>query len=110
MEWMIYGANGYTGRLMVEEAVRRGLRPVLAGRSRAAIEQLATEFGLPALVFGLESPDAVADRVLAGIAAGRFLILPTTHEPLRWRLKRFLPEWYFRMLLKRTGELSLGAK
>ena len=38
MEWMIYGANGYTGQLMVEEAVRRGLRPVLAGRSREAIE------------------------------------------------------------------------
>ena len=41
MEWMIYGANGYTGRLMVEEAVRRGLRPMLAGRNAAAIEPLA---------------------------------------------------------------------
>ncbi|GAB3005889.1 hypothetical protein GCM10010960_17140 [Arenimonas maotaiensis] len=60
MEWMIYGANGYTGRLMVEDAVRRGLRPVLAGRSRAAIEQLAVEFGLPARVFGLDRPEAVA--------------------------------------------------
>mgnify|MGYP000143272208 CR=1 FL=1 len=26
MSWMIYGANGYTGRLTAEEAVRRGLR------------------------------------------------------------------------------------
>lgn len=57
-----------------------------------------------------DSLDAVADRVVAGIAAGRFLILPTKHEPMRWRLKRFLPERYFRMLLKYTGEHSLGAK
>ena len=31
--WMIYGANGYTGPLLAEEAVRRGHRPILAGRS-----------------------------------------------------------------------------
>ena len=60
MEWMIYGANGYTGALMVEEAVRRGLRPVLAGRSREAIEPLAQKYGLPARVFGLDKPQAVA--------------------------------------------------
>jgi short subunit dehydrogenase-like uncharacterized protein len=36
---LIYGANGYTGRLVVEEAVRRGLRPVLAGRDHAAIRR-----------------------------------------------------------------------
>lgn len=60
MEWMIYGANGYTGVLMVEEAVRRGLRPVLAGRSREAIEPLARQYGLPARVFALDKPDAVA--------------------------------------------------
>ena len=29
--WMIYGANGYTGRLIAEEGVRRGLRH--AGRT-----------------------------------------------------------------------------
>ena len=33
---LIYGANGYTGTLIAEEAVRRGLRPVLAGRNRAS--------------------------------------------------------------------------
>jgi short subunit dehydrogenase-like uncharacterized protein len=60
MDWMIYGANGYTGQLMVEEAVRRGLRPVLGARSRAAIEPLAQRFGLSARVFSLDEPDAVA--------------------------------------------------
>jgi short subunit dehydrogenase-like uncharacterized protein len=27
--WMIYGANGYTGELIAREATARGLRPIL---------------------------------------------------------------------------------
>ena len=38
MKWMIYGANGYTGELIARDAVKRGLRPVLAGRSRDKVE------------------------------------------------------------------------
>lgn len=34
---MIYGAYGYTGKLMVHEAIRRGLKPVIAGRSEAKL-------------------------------------------------------------------------
>ena len=40
-QWMIYGANGYTGRLVAAEARRQGLRPVLAGRRAGPIEALA---------------------------------------------------------------------
>jgi short subunit dehydrogenase-like uncharacterized protein len=36
--WMIYGANGYTGRLIAEEAVLQGLRPILAGRNKKKIK------------------------------------------------------------------------
>ena len=39
--WLIYGANGYTGELIAREAARRGLKPILAGRNRTAIETLA---------------------------------------------------------------------
>ena len=53
-KWMIYGANGYTGRLVAAEAVRRGLRPTLAGRSAEPIERLARELGCPSRVFALE--------------------------------------------------------
>lgn len=53
-KWMIYGAYGYTGELIAREAVKRGLRPVLAGRSRERIEALARELGLEARVFGLD--------------------------------------------------------
>lgn len=42
--------------------------------------------------------DEVADRVVAAVERGGFMILPTRREPLRWRLKRWFPEWYFRRL------------
>jgi short subunit dehydrogenase-like uncharacterized protein len=61
--WMIYGANGYTGRLVAAEAVRRGLRPVLAGRNREAVESLAAELGLEARVFDLANAGIVAARL-----------------------------------------------
>ena len=41
--WMIYGANGYTGELIAREAASRGLKPVLAGRTAAKVEQLAAK-------------------------------------------------------------------
>ncbi len=59
MEWMIYGANGYTGAMVVEEAVRRGLRPVLAGRSAASLEAIAGKHGLPVRAFALDNPQAL---------------------------------------------------
>ena len=32
-KWMIYGANGYTGRIVIDEAIKKNLKPILAGRS-----------------------------------------------------------------------------
>ena len=52
-DWMIYGANGYTGHLVAAEARRRGLNPVLAGRRADPIGKLATELGLSTRVFDL---------------------------------------------------------
>lgn len=61
MEWVIYGANGYTGELIAREAVRRGLKPVLAGRNAGKIAPLAAELGLECRHFGLENPATVVD-------------------------------------------------
>jgi NAD(P)-dependent dehydrogenase (short-subunit alcohol dehydrogenase family) len=44
--------------------------------------------------------DSVADAVYAQVQRGTFLILPTRREPMRWRLKRWFPQVYFRKLLK----------
>lgn len=61
--WMIYGANGYTGRLIAEEAVRRGQRPVLAGRRREAIESLAARLDCTSRCFDLTDVDQVAQQL-----------------------------------------------
>jgi short subunit dehydrogenase-like uncharacterized protein len=53
---LIYGATGFTGRLVAEEAARQGLRPVLAARSRKELERLAKKLGLPWRNFGLDEP------------------------------------------------------
>lgn len=66
--WILYGANGYTGELCAREAVRRGMRPVLAGRRREPVEALANELGLEAQVFGLDD-GAVLREKLEGAAA-----------------------------------------
>lgn len=65
---MIYGANGYTGRLIVEEAVRRGMTPVLAGRNAGAIRSLAEESHCASRVFALDDVSEISAQ-LAGIEA-----------------------------------------
>lgn len=67
-EWMIYGANGYTGALIAREAKQRGLTPVLAGRS-AGVKTLADELGLASKTFNVDAPD------LAQQIAGMKLVL-----------------------------------
>ncbi|WP_433871926.1 saccharopine dehydrogenase family protein [Saccharopolyspora sp. CA-218241] len=63
MAWMIYGASGYTGRLIAELAVRRGERPVLAGRDAGKVAAFATPRGLPYRTFDLGDPDVVAEAL-----------------------------------------------
>src|SRR5215471_6411991 len=46
LNWMLYGAYGLTGRLIVDEALRRGHRPILAGRDAAKLQQLQRVTGL----------------------------------------------------------------
>jgi short subunit dehydrogenase-like uncharacterized protein len=69
-DWVLYGANGYTGELIAEEAKRRGLAPILAGRREAAIRPLAERLGFPWRVFGGEGLEPAAlRRGLEGAAA-----------------------------------------
>jgi short subunit dehydrogenase-like uncharacterized protein len=52
--FLIYGANGYTGELITRYAVERGLRPIIAGRNENAIKSLAEKLGLEYRVFSLD--------------------------------------------------------
>jgi len=67
-DWLLYGANGYTGELIAREAVRRGMRPILAGRSKAKIERLAAELDCRCAVYDLDDHTALVAS-LANVGA-----------------------------------------
>jgi len=77
LPWLIYGATGTTGRLVVASALAHGQRPILAGRDAAAVRALADHHGLEAAVVslddhaGLEAVLRRSSRVLH--AAGPFV-------------------------------------
>ena len=74
--WMIYGATGYTGRLIAIEALKRGLKPTLAGRNAEKVSAMAEEFGLPWSAFSVDDEAAVQialkDKALLLSVAGPF--------------------------------------
>lgn len=53
--WMIYGASGYSGRLIALEARKRGYKPLLAGRDSEKLRAISNKLNLPFRVFDLES-------------------------------------------------------
>jgi short subunit dehydrogenase-like uncharacterized protein len=81
--WLIYGAYGFTGRLIVEEALRRGHRPALAGRSAKKLIPLAESSGLDHRVFDLDDLQAVVrairDYALVLHCAGPYVL---TADPM----------------------------
>lgn len=66
--WLLYGANGFTGRLIAAEAAELGLAPVLAGRSEQAVREVAEPLGFEWRVFRLDDPVGLA-RGLEGVEA-----------------------------------------
>ena len=63
MSFLLYGANGYTGRLILELALAKGLKPVIAGRNETVMQQMSVETGLDYKAFGLENIDEVAEHL-----------------------------------------------
>jgi NAD(P)-dependent dehydrogenase (short-subunit alcohol dehydrogenase family) len=55
-----------------------------------------------------DTVDSVADRVHAQAEAGRFLIIPTRDEPMRWRVKRWFPGLYYRLLKRKYARMTAG--
>lgn len=62
-DWLLYGAYGYTGRLIAQAAVERGERPVLAGRDGERTRALAADLGLESRVFPMDNPAALRDAL-----------------------------------------------
>ena len=64
---VVFGATGYTGRLVVESLVEAGVRPVLASRSADRLAALAAESGgLETVVADVGRPASVRDLVSTG--------------------------------------------
>jgi short subunit dehydrogenase-like uncharacterized protein len=57
--FLLYGANGYTGELIVRYAHQYNLQPILAGRRKEVIEPLANKFHLPYRVFDMNDSPAL---------------------------------------------------
>jgi short subunit dehydrogenase-like uncharacterized protein len=78
---VLFGATGYTGRLTAEAMLARGVRPLLAARSRERLETLASELGggLDVAVADVADPPSVRALVEHGD------VLVTTVGPfVRW--------------------------
>ena len=76
-EFLLYGANGYTGELIARLSTSYGLKPILAGRNQIKLEALAKELGLSYRIFGLEETEkleaALLEVPLVVHAAGPFI-------------------------------------
>jgi short subunit dehydrogenase-like uncharacterized protein len=81
--FLIYGANGYTGELIVRFAVERGMKPILAGRNTEKVAELAKKFSLDFRVFALEETEklesALRETAFVLHCAGPFSI---TSKPM----------------------------
>ena len=67
-QWMLYGAYGVTGRLILEYARQRGHRPLLAGRDKLRLADLAARSGLDSVHIDFEAGQS-AFPDLSGISA-----------------------------------------
>jgi short subunit dehydrogenase-like uncharacterized protein len=62
--FLVYGSYGYTGSLIVEQAVKEGLRPLLAGRDENRLRAQAEKFGLEYRAFSIEDTAALDSALL----------------------------------------------
>ncbi len=68
MPFLLYGATGYTGRLIADLAVAQGHRPTLAGRTEATLAPLAESLGLDHVTVSLDDARGL-DRALERVGA-----------------------------------------
>ena len=77
MQFLLYGANGYTGQLITKYALENDLTPILAGRNDEVIKSLAETHKLEYRIFSLDDhqviDEALKDIKLVLHAAGPFI-------------------------------------
>jgi short subunit dehydrogenase-like uncharacterized protein len=112
---VLYGASGYTGRLVAAELARRGVEHVLSGRDIAKLEPLGAEHGAPVRAVPLDDQaglrDLLADAgavincagpfTLAGDALVRAAVDSGTHY-----VDSAAEQSFVRMVFDRHGEAA----
>ena len=63
-KFLIYGSYGYTGQLIVELAVKEGMRPILAGRNEKKLREQAEKYDLEYRAFSLDETDKLDSALL----------------------------------------------
>jgi short subunit dehydrogenase-like uncharacterized protein len=66
--FLIYGATGFTGKLMARHAREKGLAPILAGRDATKLEAIAQPLGFQYRAFDLSNAAAI-DAALGAVDA-----------------------------------------
>jgi short subunit dehydrogenase-like uncharacterized protein len=64
--WLLYGATGFTGKLIADAAKARGLEPILAGRNAQKLIALSEQTGLKHRVFDINDR-AACDKNFMGV-------------------------------------------
>lgn len=76
--FLIYGSYGYTGQLIVERAIKEGMRPILAGRDQRKLRAQAEKYNLEYRGFSLDETsklDSALNEVEAVLhCAGPFVL------------------------------------
>lgn len=76
--YLIYGSYGYTGQLIVDLAVQKGHRPILAGRDEKQLRAQAEKYSLPYRAFSLDET-AKLDSALLEVDAVLHCAGPFVH-------------------------------
>ena len=63
-KFLVYGSYGYTGQLIVEQAVKEGLRPLLAGRDETQLRAQAEKFNLEYRAFSISDTPALDSALM----------------------------------------------
>ncbi len=79
---VVFGATGYTGRLVAERLVAQGVRPVLAGRTASRVAELADRLG------GLEHvrADAMRQNTVFDLVGPDDVLMSTVGPFMKWGL------------------------
>ena len=65
-KFLLYGATGFVGEAIARMAIQSGLIPILGGRNRTRLKNLATELGVDYIVFELEDSKSI-DKALKDV-------------------------------------------